>query len=97
MFLHRLALSLGKTLAEIESLPALELDRWKAYHALEPIPPPGWFEAQVCQVLANINRKDGVKAFKVEDFMPQGRSRKAPKQSVAEAKSVIDRAKRSAT
>jgi hypothetical protein len=83
---------LGKFLWEVEALPSLELDRWKAYHAVEPIPPPGWFEAQICQVLANVNRKEGARPFRVEDFMPQGR-KKDRTQSVDEVKAIIGRAR----
>lgn len=61
---------LGLSLAEVEALSGRELDRWKAYHEVEPIPRAGWFEAQICAVVANANRTGG-KAAKAEDFLPQ--------------------------
>lgn len=62
-----------------------ELDRWRAYHEVEPIPRPGWFEAQIAAAVVNANRAGG-KPAKVDDFLPRverrGRRRRAGAQSV---------------
>jgi len=70
-FVYRLALALGKSLAEVEhGMSGHELDRWKEFHALEPLPDPAWNAAQICAVVANSNRTKG-RPSKISDFLPR--------------------------
>ena len=95
--MYRLALALGKTLREIEEgMDGRELDRWRAYHEVEPIAPPGWMEAQICAVTANSQRAKGPPA-KVEDFLPRvkargpGRARQSPGEMMAAFKAATEK------
>jgi hypothetical protein len=94
-FLHRLALALGKSLAEVEALSGHELDRWKAYHALEPLPDPHWIGAQIASVIATVMGGKG-KRYGVEDFLPRvatrkQRPRQSPDEMMAALRAATDR------
>jgi hypothetical protein len=85
-----LALALGIDIDVIESWPASKLERWKAYDAIEPIPPPGWYEAQIAQVIANVNLKEGRRPYPVERFLLQGRRpRGLRKQTTGEVRAIF--------
>lgn len=73
-----------------------ELDRWRAYHQVEPITAPGWMEAQICATVANSQRSKGPPA-KVEDFLPKvirgrgtGRARQTPEEMMAALRAAAD-------
>jgi len=63
-----LGMSVQKLLASTDSR---ELAEWEAYERLEPFGEQraDWRIAQVACILANVNRKKGAPAFKVDDFM----------------------------
>ena len=65
MFEHRLGLALGKSKAEIRSLPCDEFDDWKLFYMVEPW---GWHdrEFRVAEILTmlwntNINKRSQAK------------------------------------
>lgn len=71
MFVHRLALALGRTVAELyETLTPQEMTEWQAYYQLEPWGAwrDNWHSAQLSTLLFNINRGKHP-AAKVKDFM----------------------------
>lgn len=79
-------MTLGRTLEEIElGMSGHELERWRAFHEVEPLTGPHWMLAQLCALTANVNRTRG-KPAKLEDFLPRlgRRGRARAKQSVEE-------------
>lgn len=71
-FALRLALALGKSLAELGSMTAAELSLWMAYDAMEPI--GAWREdynaAQIACMIGNAHRDKDTQPFAPQDFMP---------------------------
>jgi hypothetical protein len=61
---------LGKSLTEVESLPGWELDRWKAFHAVRPLPDAHWDQAHICSVIASVMSAKG-KRYSVDEFLPR--------------------------
>jgi hypothetical protein len=63
-------LALGKSVREIETLPARELDEWTAFYAMEPFGAirDNWHAAVIACITANAYRAKG-KAFSIQDFM----------------------------
>ncbi len=47
-----------------------ELDRWKAYHDVEPLPDPHWIGAQIASTIATVMGGKG-KRYTVDDFLPR--------------------------
>jgi hypothetical protein len=70
-FRHRLALALGRTVAEIGAMPAAEFADWQAFDAVEPIGDRrlDWVGGILASVLANAHFKRG-KPFAPHEFMP---------------------------
>lgn len=69
--MFRLALSLGKTVAEVESsMGSAELSEWQEYYALEPFGAwrDNWHSAQIAALLFNTNRGKQ-QPVKSSDFM----------------------------
>lgn len=66
-----LALALGKSLAEIDRMPAHELRRWQVYHSLFPFGDEraDWRMGTIAAVLHNIHRGKNSEAAKPSDFM----------------------------
>lgn len=72
MFLFRLALALGCTVAELnERMTAKELTEWQAYYQLEPWGTwrDNWHFAQFMKLFHDANRGSGSQAAKLSDFM----------------------------
>ena len=74
MFLHQLALCLGRTVSELRaSMSVDELANWMAYSRIHPINPDrmdymlAQLTATVCQVAGA--KKSGGGHFKMDDFM----------------------------
>lgn len=68
--MHRLALALGRTVAELKaSLGSGELARWKAYSVIEPFGQwrDNWHTAVLATTIANYAARKNV--TKVTDFM----------------------------
>lgn len=75
-FLFRLALSLGRTVAELErQLSAAELAEWLAYSIVEPFGQGRTDDGArgVMALLYNANRPAKSKALDASDFMPAWR------------------------
>lgn len=71
MFLHRLALALGRTTRELElTMGSAELSEWFEYHAIEPwgAQRDNYHSAQIAALLYNINRGKQ-KPVTSQDFM----------------------------
>jgi hypothetical protein len=66
----RLALAQGKSLREIEAMPADELMEWVAYDAIEGIPQPWRQTGVIAAATVNLWRGKGKKPLKPEQFMP---------------------------
>lgn len=72
-FLFRLALALGKSVAELEAhMSAAEFDEWRAFYRLEPF---GEWRADhraglIAATMFNMNRGKDTEARSVLDFMP---------------------------
>lgn len=72
LFLHRLAIRLGRTVGELErSMTTRELTDWMAYYQLEP-----WCDdrrdmqiAVVAATIANANRGKNQRSYRPEDFL----------------------------
>jgi hypothetical protein len=70
-FEHKLAVALGRTVAELrQSMSSEELSRWLAYDQTDLLPDPWFIGAQVCAVLAAAFGRKGYRP-KVEDFIPR--------------------------
>jgi len=74
MFEHRLAVALGKTIAEVEQMSATELTAWAAFEILQPFPVTR-IEiglASIQCLIANMFRdsKSNPSPFTVDDFIP---------------------------
>lgn len=72
MFLFRLALALGKTVAELEqTIGSGELTEWAAYYSIEPFGQwrDNWHMANLAAMLGNRWRKPSKPAVTVDDFM----------------------------
>lgn len=89
--MFRLALALGKSLAEVEALSGRELDRWKAYHEVEPLPDPHWDAAHLCSVIASVMGAKG-KRYTVDDFLPRIAERKPRRRQTPEEMAAAFRA-----
>jgi len=84
-----LAGHLGKSLGEVLELPALEVAEWAAYH--RGVSPIGAYRSDiqagiVASTVANVNRREGTKAFKATDFMikpPESKRQKLAKNRTA--------------
>lgn len=75
-FIFRLALALGRTVAELErSLTSAELTEWAGYHMLEPFGQQRADDGQrgVMALLYNANRAAKSKALEPSEFMPAWR------------------------
>lgn len=71
-FLHRLALALGRTVAELRAgMSYNELRAWDEYYRLEPWGPArdNMHAGLVASTLVNINRRKGTRAATFQDFM----------------------------
>lgn len=72
MFWHRLALALGRTVAELQSsMSSPEFNQWMAYYKLSPF---GEDRADlragiIASTTANMHKKKGTKPFAPRDFM----------------------------
>lgn len=70
--MFRLALALGRTVAEIEqSMSASELVEWMEFSAREPFGAnrENIHFAMLCALIANVNRGKNTQPFKPQDFM----------------------------
>lgn len=65
-----LALALGRSLAEIDRMPAYEVRQWQVYHALFPIGDEraDWRMGTLAALTFNVNRGKSVPAAKPSDF-----------------------------
>jgi hypothetical protein len=71
VFLHRLALGLGKTIGEIEAtMGSAELSDWMDYYQIEPFGAwrDNFHSAQISALIYNVNRGKQ-KPVKTADFM----------------------------
>ncbi len=68
-----------------------ELDRWRAYHRVEPLPGPHWMAAQICAAIVNSNRAKGPPA-KLEDFLPRLERRGKRRRMTTEEMEAVFRA-----
>lgn len=92
IFLHRLALALGRTVDELlDSISYPELVRWGKYYSIEPFGewPANMRAAQIVATLANINRdsKKRPRPYEITEFELFRRKRKAkplPKEELDE-------------
>lgn len=70
-FLFRLALALGRTVAEVERMPAREVDEWQRYYALEPF--GAWRDnahaGLIAAQLANVHRKKSARPVTFRDYL----------------------------
>lgn len=66
-----LALALGRTLGEIDRMPAYEFREWQHYHALYPFGDEraDWRSGTIAAVIANVNRGKDQQAKSASDFM----------------------------
>jgi hypothetical protein len=89
-FKHRLALALGKTLGEIDTMPSRELTRWMVYDQFDPIGNvrEDLHAAQICQTIAGVNTPKGKPVPKLEQFVLQFKSVKA-KMSAGQLKQAL--------
>lgn len=72
MFLHRLALALGRTVRELEQgMTARELDDWARYYELEPFGAArdNLHAGIIASVIANQYRRKGAEPITPADFM----------------------------
>jgi len=85
--MFRLALALGKTVAELErTLTIHELAEWIAYWSIEPFGDEYRQTAQICNVIALVN---GNKRSRTEDFMPSARQRQqTPEEMTAQLMNI---------
>lgn len=91
MFLYRLALALGKTVTELQSIPSEELTTWQAYYSLEPF--GHWRTdlnaAYICSVLASCHGdKQSHPQKYMPDFDPLPWQEKLKRQLLAKAKPI---------
>lgn len=89
IFLHRLALALGRTVDELlDSISYPELVRWGKYYALEPFGewPANMRAAQIVATLANINRdsKKRSRPYEIQEFELFRRKPKRKKERTTE-------------
>lgn len=68
--MFRLAVVLGKTVAEIEAMSSAELSEWMVYARLEPLPDAHWDAASINFTLASVFAGKGARP-KLEDFLPR--------------------------
>lgn len=75
----------------LEKIPSEILTKWMAFYSLEP-----WgfrakwqHTASILAMIANVNRKKGKRAFRVEDFMPKDWKLPSPKQTVEVLKTKL--------
>jgi hypothetical protein len=72
LFVHRLALALGKTrgqlLREVED--GEEIFDWMAFEQVQGLPDPFVFNAMQCALIFNANRGKDSRVAKVEDYLP---------------------------
>jgi hypothetical protein len=78
MFLHKLALCLGKTVGELRTgrpapLSGEEILDWIAYDAIHPLPDHSYHAAQICSAIIN---SYATKPFTPEDFLDLGKVRR---------------------
>lgn len=93
-----MALELGKTVAEIETMSSLEISEWIAYNRIDPLgrEQRGDLRAGiVASVIANSNRTRG-SAFTAQDFLPfptakTPTQKQTPVEAVQEFKKLIAR------
>jgi hypothetical protein len=73
----RVAVALGKSIAEVEQFSSTEISEWIAADRVGLLPDPWKQTAQICTVIAQgwLKRKDR-KQWTIEDFMPTPRRRK---------------------
>ena len=66
-----LALALGKSLTEIDRMPAHEVRRWQVFHSLFPFGDEraDWRMGTVAAVIANVHRGKNSEPAKPSDFM----------------------------
>jgi len=72
MFLHRLALALGRTVRELlQTLTLKELQQWIQFYNIDPWGDQraDWRAGQLCALTANMWRKKSDKALTPSDFM----------------------------
>jgi len=88
MFKFKLALALGRTVAEIDqTMTSTELSYWMVFYALHPFGPErdNLHAAIIASTLANVNRGKNQPAFSAEDFMIKNQHEKRS----AETKNVL--------
>lgn len=71
--MFRLALSLGRSIREVEQMDSAELSEWMAFDRVEPIGSLGadYRAGMVCATMANIHKSSKVtKTYSPQDFMP---------------------------
>lgn len=95
-FLFRLALVLGRTVAELEeTLSSRELSEWIAFYAMEPFGEQraDLRSAIIAATVANCHRVSGT-AFQPADFMPYETRKKDVRESIDAIRSMIQGGKR---
>lgn len=83
--MFRLALALGRSVAELEhSLSSSELTEWAAYYKMEPFGAErdNWHMAQLCSLFANAHRKRNSAAISPDQFMYRDRDTHRQKSTV---------------
>lgn len=79
--------------ALLRRITAKQFRIWEAYFALEPFGEirADYRAASICQMLANVNRSEKTKPYKLEDFLLQfeGDDKKKPQSTVHEKLTVM--------
>jgi len=86
LFLFRLALALGRTVAELESsLGSRELTEWLAYYKLEPFGQErdNWHTGVLASMYANVHKASGKPASKPSDFIYGAKDTTKERQTVS--------------
>ena len=64
-------MALGKTVREIEEMPASEVEGWRAFYQIQPFGPwrDNYHSAMVAHILASANRNPHRAAPRLSEFM----------------------------
>lgn len=82
-FAHRLALALGKSLAELDlAVTPEEFVQWQRYHREEPFGTPKWDIARLAALLISPHMKKG-RRVKAQDVFPELKPREPPQGGLA--------------
>ena len=84
----RLALTLKKSIREIEAMDSVEISQWIAYDRKHTLPDPWLQHGILCATLANLWSKS---KHKPEDFIPKLKKKPTPKQLFARFKACAVR------